>query len=37
LYNQIYGDLRTETKRLPVDIIDLSKKSKVSPTIKRKV
>lgn len=30
LYNQIYGDLRTETKRFPVDIIDLSKK--VKPT-----
>ena len=28
LYNQIYGDLRTETKRFPVDIIDLSKKVK---------
>lgn len=30
LYNQIYGDLRTETKRFPVDILDLSKKARSS-------
>lgn len=29
LYNQIYGDLRTESKRFPADIIDYSNKDKI--------
>lgn len=33
LYNQIYGDLRTFSKRFPITIVDYSKKTKNKPNL----